>query len=92
MMNVPCMAHAAKPARTPMGHTDAAAQKDTSCSLTEYPAKLNKVSGTLASGKQLNLHSMYVSFLIINGAVLFIQSGIPAYHHLGVQPEMVGLD
>ena len=48
MMNVPCMAHAAKPAQTPMGHTDAAAQKDTSCSLTGYLAKPNKVSGTLA--------------------------------------------
>lgn len=53
MMNVPCMAHAAKPARTPMGHTDAAAQKDTSCSLTEYLAKPNKVSGTLASGNNV---------------------------------------
>lgn len=49
MMNVPCMAHAAKPAQTPTGHTDAAAQKDTSCSLTRYLAKPNKVSGTLAS-------------------------------------------
>lgn len=49
MMNAPCMAHAAKPARTPTGHTGAAAQKDTSCSLTGYRAKPDKVSGTLAS-------------------------------------------
>lgn len=48
MMNVPCTVHAAKPAPTPMGHTDAAAQKDTSYSLTRYLAKPNKVSGTLA--------------------------------------------
>lgn len=48
MMNVPCMAHAAKPARTPTGHTDAAAQKDSSCSPTGDLAKPNKVSGTLA--------------------------------------------
>lgn len=53
MMNVPCMAHAAKPARTPTGHTDAAAQKDTSCSLTGYLAKPNKVSGTLALGNNI---------------------------------------
>lgn len=48
MMNVPCMAHAAKPAQTPTGHTDAAAQKDTSWSLMGDHAKPNKVSGTLA--------------------------------------------
>lgn len=69
MMNVPCMAHAAKPARTPMGHTDAAAQKDTSCSLTRDLVKPNKVSVTLALRN--NVHSMYVSLLIINRAVLF---------------------
>lgn len=49
MMNVPCMEHAAKPAPTRTGHTDAAAQKATSCSPTGYRAKPNKVSGTLAS-------------------------------------------
>ncbi|MEQ2312284.1 hypothetical protein AMECASPLE_029357, partial [Ameca splendens] len=42
MMNVPCMVHAAKPAQTPTGHTDAAAQRDTSCSLTGYLAEPNK--------------------------------------------------
>ncbi|KAJ4933189.1 hypothetical protein JOQ06_030024, partial [Pogonophryne albipinna] len=51
MMNVPCMAHAAKPAQTPMGHTDAAAQKDTSCSLTGYLAKPNKRNGQTWSGQ-----------------------------------------
>lgn len=53
MMNVPCMARAAKPARTPTGHTDAAARKDTSCSLTGDLAEPNKVSGTLASGNNI---------------------------------------
>lgn len=50
MMNVPYTAHAAKPAPTPTGRTDAAAQRDTSCSPTGYPAEPDKVSGTPASG------------------------------------------
>lgn len=53
MMNVPCMAHAAKPAQTPTGHTNAAAQRDTSYSLTGYLAEPNKVSGTLALGNNI---------------------------------------
>lgn len=65
MMNVPCMAHAAKPARTPTGHTDAAAQKDTSYSLTGDPAKPNKVSGTLASWNNEICIAWPFSFLII---------------------------
>lgn len=50
MMNAQCMEHAAKPAPTPMGRTGAAARKDTSYSLTGYPAEPDKVSGTLQSG------------------------------------------
>lgn len=78
MMNVPCMALAAKPARTPTGHTDAAAQKDTSYSPTGYLAKPNKVSGTLAL-KNIIMHRLNVSFLIINREVLFIYSGLVAF-------------
>lgn len=69
MMNAPCMAHAAKPARTPTGHTGAAAQKDTSCSLTGYRAKPDKVSGTLALEIRYNLHNAHVSLLIINAGL-----------------------
>lgn len=54
MMNVPRMARAAKPARTPTGHTAAAARKDTSCSLTGYPAEPDKVSGTTHTGNANN--------------------------------------
>lgn len=63
MMNAPCMAHAAKPAQTPTGRTGAAARKDTSCSLTGYPAEPDKVSRTLQSGRlPSNQHNVNVSF------------------------------
>lgn len=62
MMNAPCMAHAAKPAQTPTGRTGAAAQKDTSCSLTEHPAEPDKVSCTIQSGHlPSNQHHVNVS-------------------------------
>lgn len=54
MMNAPRMARAAKPARTPWGHTAAAARTDTSCSLTGYPAEPDKVSGTARAGDAIN--------------------------------------
>lgn len=60
MMNVPCMVHAAKSARTPTGHTDVAAQKDTFCSLTGYLAMPDKVSCIIF--KQDNLRSLQISF------------------------------
>lgn len=70
MMNVPCMAHAAKAARTATGHTDAAAQKDTSCSLTGYRARPSKVSGTLVVERNI---MWYVCFMSNNKQGAFVQ-------------------
>lgn len=78
MMNVLCMAHAAKPARTPTGHTDAAAQKDTSYSLTGYHAKPNKVSSTLASGNNI---IYIVRFISNNKQGSFVQPEWDSAHH-----------
>lgn len=64
MMNAPCMAHAAKPAPTPMARTGAAARKDTSYSLTGSPAEPDKVSRRLHSqslpSNQLSVNNFYV--------------------------------
>lgn len=71
-MNAPCMAHAAKPAQTPTGRTGAAARKDSSCSLTGYPAEPDKVSRTLQSGRlPSNQHNVNVSFFSYSGSFLF---------------------
>lgn len=85
MMNVPRMVHAAKRARTPMGHTDAAAQRDTSCSLTGDPAKPNKVSATLP--RQSTIIRTSVCLLIINSTVLHSQRGIPARRSLELEGQ-----
>lgn len=72
-MNVPCMAHAAKPVGTPTGHTDVAAQKGTSCSLTGYLAKPDKVSCIIFTVNKIICMACRFHFLIINRAV-FVKS------------------
>lgn len=91
-MNVPYTAHAAKPAPTPTGRTDAAAQRDTSCSPTGYPAEPDKVSGTPASGvrKQPVLRSMCFSFLIIN-RVIFLRPEMDFQPIISTVAAAVGL-
>lgn len=62
MMNAPRTVRAARPARTPTGHTAAAALKDTSCSLTGFPAEPDKVSGIRSRWKKNGISCLACKF------------------------------